>query len=189
MIRLAVLTGDNIATETFAHLFHLVYRGSPSDPLPTVIRAVAAVDPEVILLDIGDWGRAATLVSKLRDARRPPALIGFRRSWTAGEQRTFEQSGITNLLSESFSSAELELAVYRAVHQRRPIAHPNILAFLPAKAGSGCSTVALNTAASLANSLNKRTLLVEADCRSGVLSILLNVEKFRKLRPYIVSSK
>jgi Flp pilus assembly CpaE family ATPase len=55
------------------------------------------------------------------------------------------------------------------------VSHPDILAFLPSKAGSGCSTVVLNTAAVLANDLGKRTLLIEGDRRSGVLSILLDV--------------
>jgi pilus assembly protein CpaE len=66
--------------------------------------------------------------------------------------------------------------VYRAVHRRRPVSHPNILVFLPAKAGSGCSTVALNTAGSLANRFEVKTLLVEGDRRSGALSIMLNLQ-------------
>src|SRR5262249_30243585 len=47
--------------------------------------------------------------------------------------------------------------------------------FLPAKAGSGCSTICLNVAGCLANTLGKKTLVLEADIRSGMLSFLLNV--------------
>jgi hypothetical protein len=36
-------------------------------------------------------------------------------------------------------------SVYEALRDYQPIIHRNILAFLPAKAGGGCSTVALNT--------------------------------------------
>src|SRR5262249_34099158 len=61
-----------------------------------------------------------------------------------------------------------------ALHKKRGIAHQDILAFLPAKAGGGCSTVALNTAAALSQTLSKTVALVEADRRSGVLSIMLN---------------
>ncbi len=63
-----------------------------------------------------------------------------------------------------------------------------MLTFLPSKAGSGCSTVALNVAAALANDLGKRTLLMEGDRRSGALSILLNVETPGGLPAVIASS-
>jgi pilus assembly protein CpaE len=53
-----------------------------------------------------------------------------------------------------------------------------VLVFLPSKAGGGCSTVALNTAAALANRTEgkKPVLLIEGDRRSGVFSILLNLK-------------
>ena len=66
--------------------------------------------------------------------------------------------------------------VYDGLHRDRPITNHNILAFLPAKAGGGCSTVALNTAGALVNHFGRKVLLVECDRRSGVLSIMLNLQ-------------
>lgn len=181
MIRLAVVTANTMAARAIEEMtretdtFGLVYCGAPSPP-QMAGRLLSAADPELILLDLGDWECVAELVAGLHNASRPAALLGFRAAWTSEQQRSFEHDGLVDLLKEPFSVAQLEAAAYHAVHRQRPVTNPNVLAFLPAKAGSGCSMVALNTAASLANTLNKPTLLVEADRRSGALSILLNAE-------------
>jgi pilus assembly protein CpaE len=57
----------------------------------------------------------------------------------------------------------------------------NLLAFLPAKAGSGCTTVALNTAGCLTEALGQKVLIIEGDLHSGILSILLNAKAQRSL--------
>jgi len=182
MIRLALLTSNMAAAESIdqmAHdssVFELVHRGSPKSPPQTILNTLATLDPEVILLEVNDGPVAAHLASKLNAATRRAALIGFRGEWTPEEQTSLTGAGIVELLREPFSASELEAAAYRAIHARRPIVHQNVIAFLPSKAGSGCSTVAVNTAAVLANELNQRTLLIEADRRSGILSMLLDVE-------------
>jgi len=60
------------------------------------------------------------------------------------------------------------------------VTHQNILAFVPAKAGGGCSTVALHVAAAMASG-NKKVLLIECDQRSGPLSIMLDLEDHKGL--------
>jgi pilus assembly protein CpaE len=56
------------------------------------------------------------------------------------------------------------------------VSDQNIVALLPAKAGGGCSTVALHVAAALADTHAKKVLLIESDRRSGILSIMLNLQ-------------
>ena len=51
---------------------------------------------------------------------------------------------------------------------------------MPAKAGGGCSTVALHVAAAMAAG-NKKVLLIECDQRSGPLSIMLDLEDHKGL--------
>jgi MinD-like ATPase involved in chromosome partitioning or flagellar assembly len=68
----------------------------------------------------------------------------------------------------SFSSTVL--GAFRAA--RQGIQH-GLFCFLPSKAGSGATTVALQTAFALARR-GKRVLLIEADLRSGVLGLYLN---------------
>jgi pilus assembly protein CpaE len=109
------------------------------------------------------------------------AIVGFTRTWTRSEGLDFEDAGVRTVMHYPFSGPELETAAYETLHRERPVSNSNILAFLPAKAGGGCSTVALNTASALAINLGKKVLLVEADRRSGVLSILLDLKYQRGL--------
>jgi pilus assembly protein CpaE len=106
-------------------------------------------------------------------------MIGFRPRWNRAEQLTFEDAGILDLLHEPFSPGDIEGGTYDAMHRRYPITHQNILAFLPAKAGSGCSTITLHLAAALSQNLKKKVLLIEADRRSGPLAVMLNLERHK----------
>jgi pilus assembly protein CpaE len=51
----------------------------------------------------------------------------------------------------------------------------NVLVFLPSKAGSGASTVALNVCGALANKCGRSTILIEADLHSGPAGMYLNL--------------
>jgi pilus assembly protein CpaE len=51
-----------------------------------------------------------------------------------------------------------------------------LLAFLPAKAGSGTSTIALNTAMALARMPDMKVLLSDMDLNSGMLGFMLKIE-------------
>jgi pilus assembly protein CpaE len=87
-------------------------------------------------------------------------------------------AGITELLVSPVTLKKFQDCVERAIHKMRGTVQENLLAFLPAKAGSGCTTIALNLAGSLADtsakdSLGKRVLLIEGDLHSGVISVLV----------------
>jgi pilus assembly protein CpaE len=70
-----------------------------------------------------------------------------------------------------------ETGVERAIHKVRNAAQENLFAFLPAKAGSGASTVALNVAGYLtAAPLSKKALVIDGDLHSGILAIALGVK-------------
>src|SRR5579862_5810593 len=182
MLRVAVYTPNAVTAQAIEQLiqesdrFELVGKGSPIGSAHEIIRTLRNhQDPELILLDLTEWEQVCEFADHLAVHRVPGVIIGFRPSWNRMQQLTFEESGILNLLQDPFSLADLEAAAYDALHRLHPIANHNVLAFLPAKAGGGCSTVALNTAAALAQG-NKKVLLMECDRRSGVLSILLNLE-------------
>ena len=131
--------------------------------------------PAIVFLDLGDWDEAAHIAAEIQHNQAGMVIIGFRPRWNRAEQLTFEDAGILDLLHEPFSPGDIEASTYEAMHRRYPVTHQNILAFMPAKAGSGCSTVTLHMAAAIAG-MGKKVLLVECDRRSGPLSIMLNVE-------------
>jgi len=186
MLRLAVVTPNPLAADAIEMLaqesgaFQLCYKASPVPPAKEVARVFAVQNPEVLLLDLGDWDEASRIANEIQHNKARTVIIGFRPRWNRAEQLTFEDAGILDLLNEPFSPGDIEAATYEAMHRRYPVTHPNILAFVPAKAGSGCSTVTLHLASAIAGS-DKKVLLIECDRRSGPLSIMLNLERHNGL--------
>jgi pilus assembly protein CpaE len=167
------------AIESMLHessVFNLVARVSPIRSVHEAMRLVGVHDPELILLDLSDWGAVAGLARQIRNLTCRCVVVGFKRLWSRAELISFEDAGIVDLLREPFSHEDLQTVSYDALHRGHAATDNNILALLPAKAGGGCSTVALNVAAALAENHAKKVLLVESDRRSGILSIMLNLK-------------
>jgi Mrp family chromosome partitioning ATPase len=181
MLSLGLITSNPVASEAIEQLAQETgifdFRGSwePEGRTPEVVKALRIHDPELILLDLSDWSLVGPLVESIRGTTLRGKLLGFRTSWTRPEQIDFEQAGIAHLLREPFSPSDLDKAAYLVLHGGTPAPRPNLLAFLPAKAGGGCSTAALNTAGALGGAPGKRVLVIEGDARSGVFSIMLNI--------------
>lgn len=182
MLRLAVVTPNPLAADAIELLaqesgaFQLCYKACPVPPAKEVIRVLSVQNPAIVLLDLGDWEEAARIATEIHHSQPRAVIIGFRPRWNRAEQLTFEDAGILDLLHEPFSPGDIDAGAYEAMHRRYPVIHENILAFMPAKAGSGCSTVTLHLAAAIAGT-GKKVLLIEGDRRSGPLSIMLNVER------------
>jgi pilus assembly protein CpaE len=178
--------------------FNLVIKGAPDSPAADLFQSLKRHDPDVVLLDLTQWPigdppgndfcNAAALARLIQASDLRAVVIGFLASWDASQQAEFGDAGVVDLLPLPFSSLELEMLVYDALHRDHPVTNQSILAFLPAKAGGGCSVIALNTAAALANQLHKRVLLLEADRRSGPLAIMLNLERHRGLPQALTSA-
>ena len=185
MLRLAVITPNPLAADAIELLaqesgaFEVVYKASPVPPAKEVLRVLSVQNPAVILIDLGDWDEASRVVNEIQHGKTRAVVIGFRPRWNRAEQLTFEDAGILDLLHEPFSPGDIEAGTYDAMHRRYPITHQNILAFLPGKAGGGCSTVTVHLAAALSQGLKKKVLLIEADRRSGPLAVMLNLERHK----------
>jgi MinD-like ATPase involved in chromosome partitioning or flagellar assembly/CheY-like chemotaxis protein len=186
MLRLAVVTPNPIAADAIEMLtmelgaFRSCYKLTPVPHPKEIVRTLGVQNPAIILLDLGDWIEAAGIVTEIQNGLPRAVIIGFRPRWDRTEQLAFEAAGILDLLAEPFSPRDIEAAAYEAIHRRYPVTHENILALLPAKAGGGCSTVALHLATSIAGA-GKKVLLIECDQRSGPLSIMLALEDHKGL--------
>ena len=123
-------------------IFKLVGKGSPIRSPHETMRLVAVHDPELILLDLGEWSAAAALARQLKKSSGRGVVIGFREEWNRSELLSFEDAGVAGVLRAPFSHEELQTVAYDALHQGLAATDHNILALLPAKAGGGCSTVA-----------------------------------------------
>ena len=156
--------------------FQPCYKITPVPHPKEIARILTVQNPAIVLLDLGDWVEAAAITKELTVNLPRIVIIGFRPRWDRAEQMTFEDAGILDLLPEPFSPGDIDAAAYEAIHRRYPVTHQNILAFVPAKAGGGCSTVAFHVAAALAAE-HKKVLLMECDQRSGPLSLMLDLER------------
>ncbi len=183
MLSLAIIArdpGDCSAIEHVAEasgIFKVVARLAPIPTVPEVSRILQIQAPQVILLDLSDREAISFLATQIQKLGLKTTVVGFAPSWTRAEQAACESLGILASITAPFSAEQLEACVFDALHREAPTRPSNILAFLPSKAGGGSSTVALNTAAALASQPSgaKRVLLIEADRRSGIFSILLNL--------------
>jgi pilus assembly protein CpaE len=182
LLSVALLTPNPATADEIQQLLrestvlNLIYRASPIPGPHELLRFLRTHDPEVLLLDISDWDVASALLLQVQQLKNRTVTVGFRGGWGRAEQLMFEEAGITDLLRMPFSLMDLDEVVYEGLHRHWPIANHKILLFLPAKAGSGSTTVALNATGTLASRFGRKVLLLECDRRSGALSIMLNVE-------------
>jgi pilus assembly protein CpaE len=108
-------------------------------------------------------------------------VIGFGAGWDPDKEAQCVAAGVTELLVSPVTVKKFRDSIDRAIHKKRDSVQENLFAFLPAKAGSGCSTIVLNVAGYLAGPSGKdlrrkRVLLIETDLNSGVISILLGLK-------------
>ena len=138
-------------------------------------------DPDIIFMDVSEWEAASAVASMIHSLNPDIAIVGFGAGWADQMKSMCEQVGISELLISPVTLKSFQASVYQGIHKRRSGLLENLVAFLPAKAGSGCTTVALNVAGRLAADLRQKVLLIEADLNSGVLSIVLNIKSHRSL--------
>lgn len=147
---------------------------------PSMIRLVRAVNPDVLVLDYQQRLVGAELARQIYRISPRTAILVFG----AGGKESPEPytNGVVRVFATLPEEAEFDEALQSAVHAASGLVLDNLYVFLPAKAGSGASTVLLTVATALAGPLKKKILVVEADLRSGVLSFVLNQYPVQSIR-------
>jgi len=145
-----------------------------------LMRMLETFKPDIVFVEIGSNGEGSKLAQAARVIRGDAAIIGFSRY---GEEAFVEagEGGIQEILCSPLTPEIFEQTLIRAMRQARPPLEENLLAFLPAKGGSGSTTIALNLAGCLANDLDQKVLVMEADLRSGLMSVLLKLQPERSI--------
>jgi Flp pilus assembly CpaE family ATPase len=128
-----------------------------------------------MLLEMTDPARDLTLADTIHSQCPDIPLVGLASRDIQAMLNRNPNSNVASVAAWPFTVGELEDAVSGAVHKSNGGIHENLVSFLPGKAGSGASTVVLNTAFILARELKRRSLVLEADLHSGMLSAMLNV--------------
>jgi len=142
-------------------------------------RVLNTFDPNVIFLEMGDFESALELAREIRATHPRTTIIGYGPR--CSRERTLEaaEAGVQSVLAVPFLIEDLQQSVLSVLEAQSVGVPENLVAFVPAKGGSGASTVALNVAGSLAREWNQKVLVIDADLHSGVLSVLLNLSEPR----------
>ncbi|HEY3839409.1 MAG TPA: hypothetical protein VGL72_22705, partial [Bryobacteraceae bacterium] len=84
--------------------------------------------------------------------------------------------GYLKVIPTDLPMDQFRQAVMDVMNAARTPGPDNVFVFMPAKAGAGASTAALNVTGALANRCGKSAILIEADLHSGPAGMYLNLE-------------
>ena len=149
-------------------------------------RMLNSMSPDVVLIDLATGQQGLQCAVHITEQAPQTAIVGYRA--TADLATLARQVGFHALVSAHGGTEELQFAIHEALHTRDGGIEPTLFSFLPSKAGSGASTVVLNTATALAQFYDRRVLVIDADLRSGILAIMLNVEPVGSIQAILRNS-
>jgi len=161
--------------------------GRPSDP--EMIRMINSERPELALVELRDKEDALSVAETLNASCPSVAVLGFSTDW---QHETLVRTG--NGYQRVISTDKLDAkgfveAALGAVAATKGTGPDNLIVFMPSKAGSGASTIALNVTAALANECTKSAILMEADLHSGPAGMYLNLNSTRTVIDALTESR
>lgn len=147
------------------------------------LKELRAVDPELVVLDLGDHPTSAIKFAQFLEEAKPSlTVIAAGPELSEKMLRAAMRAGIADYLPKPVAPEELGKALQRV--ERRLRADGNggdrqpgeLIAVFSAKGGSGSTTVATNMAIEIHRLTGKRTLLVDFDFELGEIALYLDVE-------------
>ena len=146
--------------------------------LPALERLREAPAGCIVFLDFSDPFSARPIAAELDRAYPFVSVVAVLHGGTKEDVIALMRLGVREVIGYPISSSEVAVAFVRASKKLNPAesAGGNIYAFLPARAGSGATTIAISTAASVARMWNQPTLLLDFDLRFGITSFLLKLD-------------
>lgn len=144
--------------------------------LHVLVRLLNSYEPDVVFLDMTYLDTALKVARDIQAASQTTAVIGFAEDVDPEKRFEITGSGVMEILQVPLAEGSLKRAIGRTLEARKVKSHENVVAFLPAKAGSGSTTTALNVAGTLVADCQKSVLIIEADLHSGLLPVLLNLD-------------
>ena len=134
----------------------------------------------VVFLDFSDAIRARRVASELDQNYPMVATVAIQAGTLPQDLMELMKLGIREVITFPVSVQEAEEVLQRASRKLgRETEHEepggDIHAFLPAKPGSGATTIAVHSAAAAARLSGEQTLLIDFDLRLGMTSFLLKL--------------
>ena len=146
-----------------------------------LLEMVNTVNPDLMLIAAESEGGMEPAIAALRRKRPNLPLITFGKSNDPELLLRLMRSGVRDHLFAPFAEGEItrllgRLRLRGMIESRPHNPGGQLFAFLPAKAGAGTSTTAVNVSVALSKMVGYRTLLMDADLSSGMVRFLLNLE-------------
>ena len=153
-----------------------------------LVRFLRAAAPGVVFLSMEYRQPALELTARIEAQAAGTQSVAVHRAFDQDTLLETMRVGIREFLAPPFELNALQQALQRVeeILERRPPAIEStdkVLAFLPSKAGVGCSTVALNTAIMLSQLPDTRTFLADFDLNCGMIDFMLQMDS-----PYAITS-
>jgi pilus assembly protein CpaE len=134
----------------------------------------SVVDPTVFIVALSEPGRAIDLIERLQSYRSDLLLVAA--DWTASPEAILGamRAGASEFLVEPFEVSHLRQALESK--QAGTSRTGRLLCVLPAKEGSGASTLAMHLAGAISGLTGEKTLLVDFDFHCGATAYRLRLK-------------
>jgi pilus assembly protein CpaE len=144
-------------------------------------RFLRANAPQVIFLSIESLARATEVIVSIEEIMPAVQVVAIDRTCDPAILLDLMRNGVREFLGYPFESSSFMAAVTRLeeVLARKPAVWDStdmVFSFLPAKAGAGTSTLALNASMALSRHPDTHVLLTDLDLNSGLIGFMLKLE-------------
>lgn len=169
---------QGVSFHTVGRIVRVLDHYPDSDELTHLVRAVA---PDLLFVSLESPPSAIAVVKYLEKEAEGVQTIAFHREANSTVLLEAMRAGLREFLSHPFDREQLEESLVRVAAQleKRPPSYAStqeVFSFLPAKAGVGASTVAVNLCAQIAAAPGMLTLLADFDLNSGMLRFMMKLE-------------
>jgi Flp pilus assembly CpaE family ATPase len=146
-----------------------------------LVQLLNVFTPEVVFLEVASSREALRMAEEIRVHAPKTAVVGYAERRQSPQLQEVMEAGVAHVLLAPFDGETFQQAVVKVLAPGYSGAARTLLAFLPAKAGSGATTAALHVAGSLANQWKQKVLVLEADLHSGTMAFQLNLNHDRSI--------
>jgi pilus assembly protein CpaE len=159
-----------------------ILRNSDSYPSAAdLIRSLRAHAAELLFLSFERLDKALELVAVLEKEASHVQIVAVSRSLDPQVLRESMRAGVREFLVDPFERKAVwdSLKHLKDLLDKRPVRYETtnrIFTFVPSKAGSGASTIALNVSAAMARKKGTKVLLSDFDLNSGMVRFLLKLD-------------
>ena len=145
------------------------------------LRIIRTVGPQVIFVGVQQVDRALEIVREVQSSAPNVEVVAISHSINPQVLLDLMQAGVREFLAVPFNVTVLAECLGRLSEalNKRPMVSDStdlLFAFLPSKAGSGTSTIALNAAMAIAKVKASSVLLIDFDMSCGMIGFMLKLE-------------